>query len=659
MKIKRKLQLSSFIVFIGLLLLFLMTFTLGNFRDRAKSQSKEASDTYTTLSHAYLATVNIRRREKDFILRKDIKEFDKLIENLEEYYSFSKSLNTSNEQIKKSMLEINNYISLYDSFIKEYKELTLRVGLDEESGLYGSLRKAVRTVEENTGATIPMLQLRRNEKDYMLRKDLKYLDNFNKQIDTYISSTSGVTKELLELYKKDFNSYVQEDIEANKKLEEATAEIRKTEKLFDESMKIALEENLLKNKEAEKWEKLVPQISAIAYILIFLSIYISSQFISSGIVKPVNKVVQNLKHIAEGEGDLTQKIEHNSSDEIGDLAKYFNDFIGNLNSIIGNSKKTLKIVSNENSKMATSMENIVLGSDCGERCANLENNLPEGIKHLDEHIDKILDSVRNETASIEESLAGLEEISSTGHNTTGNVNKLFLNSKETLSLANDSLKIVKEMGVEINNIVTKVQTTNNQIENLLIFSNQIGSILDAITNLATQTNLLSLNAAIEASRAGEAGKGFSVVAEEVRKLAEKTNTETFKIESIIKNIQTEINEVKIANNDTNNTATVTLELSNEVLNKITRTHELVTDNNNEIDSIKTMIQEQMIATEEITQAMGTISESSVDIEGSVTRNSEIAGAIRSVLEERLNVIIEINNYTKELAKSIEGFKTSV
>lgn len=659
MKISKKLNMIVLVVFWGLASLFGITIFLNNLMDKAQLHSKQSSDTLTIATKAEAASIGIRRREKDLILEHDLANYDKAIDYIKELHSLTSTIVTDNQDIKDKLNQIDGYINTYEKLFTEFKDLFVKNGLDQDSGLQGAMRKAVKTLEASVGANVPMLQLRRNEKDFQLRGDAKYIEAVNKIGESYLSTLSGENKKLLEDYLKTFNDYAQGVVAVKAKLEEAKVEIRKTEALFNEVEKIAHEDEIKATTYAGKIEKIVPLISVGVYIVLLTIITLIVGFISRGITKPINKVVENLKLIAEGDGDLTQRIEVTSKDEIGELAKYFNAFIGNLNDIIGNSQKTLKNISKENSKLVTSMENIVKGDNCGEKCNSLDDRLSEGIQHLDDYIGKILDAVRNETASIEESLAGLEEISATGNHTTGNVDKLAKNSKTTLNLADNSLLKVKNMNNEMNLISNSVNNTSNQIENLLVFSEQIGAILEAITNLATQTNLLSLNAAIEASRAGEAGKGFAVVADEVRKLAEKTNGETVKIESIIRNIQKEVNEVKAANNLTYKSVVTTLGLSNEVLKQIEETHKLVNDNNEEILAIKNTVQEQMIATEEITTAMGTISESSVDIEGSVTKNSEIASAIKRVLESRLNVILEIDKTTNELAKKIESFKTEI
>lgn len=662
MKIKTKLFLNVVVLFFGFTALIATNFVTELIRGKYEKNFKENEEILNTTVDIEIAMLNIRRKEKDFQIRKKMEEYDSVIKNVNlvnEKFSYFLTLNIEKEETKNKLNEVQNLIKVYEKKFTEYKDLMVKIGLNEEAGLYGQMRKDVKTVEAQTGATIPMLQLRRNEKDFQLRGDTKYIDNFNKIATVYIADSVGETKILLEKYQKAFNEYTGGVLSANKALESAATEIRKTELLLEELDKMSHEQVTASMTKLDKIDKLVTNITNIAYLLIMIVIGVLSLKLARDITKPINKVVENLKLISEGNGDLTQKITVNSKDELGELAKYFNIFIGNLNNIIGNSKKTLKEISVENKKLVSSMENIVLGADCGENCSTLEDKLEEGIKHLDDYISKILDAVRNETASIEESLAGLQQISATGNNTNVNVDNLYKNSEKTLLLANESLHKVKIMNNEMNVISNNVGTTNKQIDNLLVLSSQIETILVAITNIATQTNLLSLNAAIEASRAGEAGRGFSVVAEEIRKLAEKTNGETIKIEDIIRNIQKEVNHVKTANNATNKSVGETLDLSSEVLVQIGETHKLVTSNNEDIDIIKNTVKEQMIATEEITIAMGIISGSSVDIETSVTRNSEIAGSIKSVLEDRLNAILEINKNTQELSEKIESFKTEI
>ncbi len=168
--------------------------------------------------------------------------------------------------------------------------------------------------------------------------------------------------------------------------------------------------------------------------------------------------------------------------------------------------------------------------------------------------------------------------------------------------------------------------------------------------------MLALNAAIESARAGEAGRGFAVVSQEIKKLADKTNEETNKIDVIIKNIQDEISNVKKANDKVQVNVHEGIDISMTVNNNIDEIIVVTNENNESIEKVAYEVEEQVVATEEIMQAVANISEASTEIEESATENDFIAQKISALLAEKLNVLKEVDGATHNLDLELSKYK---
>lgn len=389
------------------------------------------------------------------------------------------------------------------------------------------------------------------------------------------------------------------------------------------------------------------------FLLVTIGLVAVSVIFSNKITNPIKILKGGLEKIADG--DLNVNIDVKSKDEIGDLSNTFNQFSSNLKDTVKKIKTMSYEVEDQNMKLAKIMDNIVYG-DKAKNLAELGNHLKKGIVQLNDQIEDVLDNVRNQTASSEESLASLEEISATSENMASNTQQAANDFKETKSLISINLNDIEKMSEGMNGISESVLKTNSEIEKLKTLSIDIENILYAINNISEQTNLLALNAAIEAARAGEAGKGFAVVADEIRKLAEGTGEETKKIEKIINVIQSEVENVKNSGDisyEKVQSGLVLMDLSKTNTIKIS---ELTESNNNQINEIMNSSHEQNIASKEITTAISSITESSIQIESLSQDTSQISKEIADILIEKKKTVEELYQMALELKKDLEFFK---
>lgn len=375
--------------------------------------------------------------------------------------------------------------------------------------------------------------------------------------------------------------------------------------------------------------------------------------VSKSISEPVKKMAEEFKKLAQG--DLNVKLNISSKDEIGDLTKDFNIFTEKLYSVIKHILELTNSVVHSNNILNKSMDNLIKGKD-SEYYKDIQDSIQSGIVQLNIHVGNVLDNVRNQTASSEESLAALEEISATNEVINTNIKNTNISFGETLKIAKSSFTDIEYMSLSMEEINSSTDRTNEEIEKLKVLSNNIGSIITAINSIAEQTNLLALNAAIEAARAGEAGRGFSVVAEEIRKLAEQTNQETNKIESLIGSIQNEVEIVKEGADDVKVKVAKGLDLS-----RISKENmEKIIGNNNknaqQINEVTVPVDEQANASREITIAISSIADSSTEIESLSIETSEISDNVKNTIIKNQNLLKSLEDLIENLKNDLKYFK---
>ena len=271
-----------------------------------------------------------------------------------------------------------------------------------------------------------------------------------------------------------------------------------------------------KNSMAEDLNSQVTQnVTAMLLIagVIFVGIITLCLFIVFGIVKALKVMVLNFQNIAEGEGDLTKRIVLNSKDEIAELAKWFNIFIGKLQKIIDSISKNTKTLGQESmnlSKFAASLaENAQGTSDRSENVAAAAEEMSANLNNV--------------AAAMEQSTTNTNMVASAAEQMTATINEIAEYSGQAHDI---SLKAVKQ-----------AEGTSIRMAKLGASADAISKVTETITEISEQTNLLALNATIEAARAGEAGKGFAVVANEIKELAKQTAMATLDIKTKIDDVQ--------------------------------------------------------------------------------------------------------------------------
>jgi len=373
-------------------------------------------------------------------------------------------------------------------------------------------------------------------------------------------------------------------------------------------------------------------ISIIAAIIIFAAILINALSVLFQLIRPVRSTTKVLKEISEGEGDLTRYLSVSSNDEIGDMAKYFNNTLDSISTLIKKIKNKVAALTSTGQELSANMERTSKAVD--HISANLDEmktmmgkqeqsatEADSAVKHIRTNIDSLNALIEDQTESIERSSSAIEEM-------TANIQSV------TKTLIENNRNVTELRGASENG-KTGLQKVAQKILEIAKDSEGLLEINAVMENIASQTNLLSMNAAIEAAHAGEAGRGFAVVAGEIRQLAESSSRQSKTTSEMLKKIKASIDSITVS--------------SNEVLSRFEVIDTGVKTVSEHEENIRNAMEEQEVGGKQILDSIAHLK----GINASVKKGSD------EMMESGNNLIRQTNDFLKISNESVNGINDIV
>ena len=566
--IKQRLLINAIAVGVAMLMMLLLLIYQS-------SQQSSLAVLRLNVASLHIDVLTLRRHEKDFLMRRELSYQEK-------YHQVFKKLQTDISDLKQGLQDadidtaplddFSRQTELYQQQFDQAVSLWQQVGLDPQSGLYGGLRKAAHELEQqfkqvqNDALLVSLLQLRRAEKDFMLRLDLKYLDAFEAEYSKFQGMLDqAALQQAAKSYQQAFVALVQgqqaigldQEQGVMKQMRSAIHETEQSLQRMSTDAETAVDDAV----------QMTQSIAFTLFVLVLVSVLILVMLTSRSIVQPITNVCRTIGLI-RSDNDFRQRVEVQGNDEMTTLANDFNHMLSDFQDLVRSVNQALEMLDVATAELAKSTA-----------------DTSRGMGQQQMESDMVATAVTEMGATIDE----------IANNTENTANKAEATNKN----ASHGMREVEQTVARISSLSNDLQQAALVMGELEKDSTTIGSVLDVIRGIAEQTNLLALNAAIEAARAGEQGRGFAVVADEVRSLAQRTAESTRQIEQIITGLQSRTKAIVQSMNSCREQGTSSVEqagMASKLLSAITLDVSTIMDMTTQI---ATAIEEQSHVASEV------------------------------------------------------------
>ncbi len=315
-----------------------------------------------------------------------------------------------------------------------------------------------------------------------------------------------------------------------------------------------------------------------------------------GVTRPILAVASMLQNIASGEGDLTRRLDYSKGDELGTLAGWFNRFLDKLQPIISDVKSSVQDA-----------------RSTADQSSAIASQTSAGMQQQFREVDQVA------TAS--------QEMSATAHDVANSAAQAADAARGADAATREGLAVIDRTTLSIEQLSSELNAAMQEVEGLASSSEKIGSVLEVIRAIAEQTNLLALNAAIEAARAGEAGRGFAVVADEVRNLAKRTQDSVEEIRQVIEGLQNGTRDVVSSMHSSHKQAQGSVEQVEQAVTALRRIGDAVTVITDMNLQIASAAEEQSAVAEEINRNVASIRDVTETLAGQADESAQVSQSL--------------------------------